>query len=193
MQMRLFLCFFNHCIFVDFYFIFRVFWVFFVFLTVSGKFSGMTVGLNYTGEVKQAAMGLFLPFVLSHIFFNFFVCAFVNICRFGINNDLFCRCTCWPRQPSQLSGCHWGRHGSVYRILGQLPQDLELKKWKQHLKIKIIILTTKPQSKLLKALEDKETERQRTKKWFRSNFFQVLFLALLGFRFPMFKISDDEC
>jgi len=25
---------------------------------VSGKFSGMTVGLNYTGEVKQAAMGV---------------------------------------------------------------------------------------------------------------------------------------
>ena len=58
-------------------------------------------------------------------------------------------------------------------------------------KIKIIILTTKPQSKLLKALEDKETERQRTKKWFRSNFFQVLFLAFLGFAFPMFKISDQ--
>merc|ERR1712004_501593 len=60
-------------------------------------------------------------------------------------------------------------------------------------KITIILTTTKPQSKLLKALEDKETERQQTKKWFRSNFFQVLFLALLGFRFPMFKISDDEC
>merc|ERR1711953_1110276 len=60
-------------------------------------------------------------------------------------------------------------------------------------KITIILTTTKPQSKLSKALEDKETERQRTKKWFRSNFFQVLFLALLGFRFPMFKISDDEC
>jgi len=32
-------------------------------------------------------------------------------------------------------------------------------------KIKIIILTTKPQSKLLKALEDKETERQQQRKW----------------------------
>merc|ERR1711953_212641 len=57
-------------------------------------------------------------------------------------------------------------------------------------KIKIIILTTKPQSKLLKALEDKETERQQQRKWV-SNFPQVLFLAFLGFAFPMFKISDQ--
>ena len=184
MQMRLFLCFFNHCIFVDFYFIFRVFWVFFVFLTVSGKFSGMTVGLNYTGEVKQAAMGLFLPFVLSHIFFNFFVCAFVNICRFGINNNLFCRCTCWPRQPSQLSGCHWGRHGSVYRILGQLPQDLELKLKQQDptLKIHLTKLLSSWQQQnhnqsFWKLLKIKRLNDNEQKKWFRSNFFQVLFLA----------------
>ena len=38
----------------------------------------MTVGLNYTGEVKQAAMGLFLPFVLSHIFLTF-LCVLLSI------------------------------------------------------------------------------------------------------------------
>jgi len=58
-------------------------------------------------------------------------------------------------------------------------------------KIKIIILTTKPQSKLLKALEDKETERQDHKKMVSNFFPQVLFLAFLGFAFPMFKISDQ--
>ena len=69
--------------------------------------------------------------------------SFKKLCNFSILKNwleidkctCLCRCTCWPRQPSQLSGCHRGRHGSVYRILGQLPQDLELKKWKQHLKI----------------------------------------------------------
>ena len=117
--------------------------------------------------------------------------SFKKLCNFSILKNwleidkctCLCRCTCWPRQPSQLSGCHRGRHGSVYRILGQLPQDLELKKWKQHLKIKIIILTTKPQSKLLKALEDKETERQQQRKWVSNFFPQVLFLAFLGFAF----------
>ena len=53
--------------------------------------------------------------------------------------NLFCRCTCWARQPSELSGCHRGRHGSVYWILGQFPQDLELKIQK----FKIIILKRK--------------------------------------------------
>ena len=43
-------------------------------------------------------------------------------------------------------------------------------------KIKIIILTTKPQSKLLKALEDKETERQdHKKKWFPIFFLKFYF------------------
>ena len=55
-------------------------------------------------------------------------------------------------------------------------------------KIKIIILTTKPQSKLLKALEDKETERQDHKKMVSNLSF---IFGLLGFRFPMFKISDQ--
>ena len=53
--------------------------------------------------------------------------------------DFFFRCTGWPRQPSELSGCHRGRHGSVYWILGQFPQDLELKIQK----FKIIILKRK--------------------------------------------------
>merc|ERR1712062_960122 len=53
---------------------------------------------------------------------------------------------------------------------------------------KIIILTTKPQSKLLKALEDKETERQDHKKMVSNLSF---IFGLLGFRFPMFKISDQ--
>jgi len=47
-------------------------------------------------------------------------------------------------------------------------------------KIKIIILTTKPQSKLLKALEDKETERQDHKKMVSNLSF---IFGLLGFRF----------
>ena len=58
-------------------------------------------------------------------------------------------------------------------------------------KITIILTTTKPQSKLLKALEDKETERQDHKKMVSNFFPQVLFLAFLGFAFPMFKISDQ--
>ena len=191
MQMRLFLCFFNHCIFVDFYFIFRVFWVFFVFLTVSGKFSGMTVGLNYTGEVKQAAMGLFLPFVLSHIFLTF-LCVLLSIFKkFGINNDfVICRCTCWPRQPSQLSGCHWGRHGSVYRILGQLPQDLELKLKQQDptLKIHLTKLLSSWQQQnhnqsFWKLLKIKRLNDNEQKNGFVPIFFKFYFWPYLGFAF----------
>ena len=58
-------------------------------------------------------------------------------------------------------------------------------------KIKIIILTTKPQSKLLKALEDKETERQDHKKMVSNLSF---IFGLLGFRFS--NVQDqwsDEC
>merc|ERR1712029_1080969 len=51
-------------------------------------------------------------------------------------------------------------------------------------KITIILTTTKPQSKLLKALEDKETERQRTKKnGFVPIFFKFCFCPYLGFAF----------
>merc|ERR1712004_619200 len=65
----------------------------------------------------------------------------------------------------------------------------EVKTTSKNPSYKIIILTTKPQSKLLKALEDKETERQDHKK----NGFQFFssFLAFLGFAFPKFKISDQ--
>lgn len=38
----------------------------------------------------------------------------------------FFRCAGRPRQPSKLSGCNRWRYGSGYRVLGQLPQDLEL-------------------------------------------------------------------
>ena len=136
------------------------------------------------------------------IFFLTFLCVLLSIFKkFGINNDfVICRCTCWPRQPSQLSGCHWGRHGSVYRILGQLPQDLELKLKQQDptLKIHLTKLLSSWQQQnhnqsFWKLLKIKRLNDNEQKKWFRSNFFQVLFLALLGFRFPMFKISDDEC
>jgi len=36
------------------------------------------------------------------------------------------RCARWTWQPCQLSWCDGGRNGGRYRILGQLPQDLEL-------------------------------------------------------------------
>jgi hypothetical protein len=46
------------------------------------------------------------------------------------------------------------------------------------------LTTTKPQSKLLKALEDKETERQRTKKMVSFQFFSSFIFGLcLGFAF----------
>ena len=145
----------------------------------------MTVGLNYTGEVKQAAMGLFLPFVLSHIFFNFFVCAFVNICRFGINND-FVTLQVYLLATTTESAV-WVSLRTAWQCVPDLGtassrSGIEIETTRSNsknpsYKITIILTTTKPQSKLLKALEDKETERQRTKKWFRSNFFQVLFLA----------------
>merc|ERR1711953_1212881 len=52
-------------------------------------------------------------------------------------------------------------------------------------KTTIILTTTKPQSKLLKALEDKETERQRTKKMVSFQFFfsSFIFGLCLGFAF----------
>jgi len=40
------------------------------------------------------------------------------------------------------------------------------------------LTTTKPQSKLLKALEDKETERQRTKKMVSFQFFSSFVFGL---------------
>jgi len=36
------------------------------------------------------------------------------------------RCACWAWQPSELSWRDWRRHGSGHRVVGQLPQDLEL-------------------------------------------------------------------
>ncbi len=46
---------------------------------------------------------------------------------------IFCffafRCFGWSRQPRQLFGRDRGRHGRVHRVLGQLPQNLELKKY----------------------------------------------------------------
>ena len=50
-------------------------------------------------------------------------------------------------------------------------------------KITIILTTTKPQSKLLKALEDKETERQEQKNGFVPIFFKFYFWPYLGFAF----------
>ena len=50
-------------------------------------------------------------------------------------------------------------------------------------KITIILTTTKPQSKLLKALEDKETERQEQKNGFVPIFFKFCFWPYLGFAF----------
>merc|ERR1711972_48711 len=37
------------------------------------------------------------------------------------------RCACWSRQQSILSWNNRGRNGILHRVLGLLPQDLELK------------------------------------------------------------------
>ena len=39
---------------------------------------------------------------------------------------LLLRSSGWTRQPSVLSGHHRGRHGGLHRLLGLLPQDMEL-------------------------------------------------------------------
>ena len=119
------------------------------------------------------------------------MCAFVNIWRFGINNGfVICRCTCWPRQPSQLSGCHWGRHGSVYRILGQLPQDLELKLKQQDptLKIHLTKLLSSWQQQnhnqsFWKLLKIKRLNDNEQKNGFVPIFFKFYFWPYLGFAF----------
>ena len=126
------------------------------------------------------------------IFFLTFLCVLLSIFKkFGINNDfVICRCTCWPRQPSQLSGCHWGRHGSVYRILGQLPQDLELKLKQQDptLKIHLTKLLSSWQQQnhnqsFWKLLKIKRLNDNEQKNGFVPIFFKFCFWPYLGFAF----------
>ena len=191
MQMRLF-CVFSITVFLLIFTLFSEFFEFSLFFWQSlVNFLEWLLDLTILAKSSKQQWVCFCH-LCCPIFFLTFLCVLLSIFKkFGINNDfVICRCTCWPRQPSQLSGCHWGRHGSVYRILGQLPQDLELKLKQQDptLKIHLTKLLSSWQQQnhnqsFWKLLKIKRLNDNEQKNGFVPIFFKFYFWPYLGFAF----------